>query len=228
MIENRKYVMIRTKEVVLPFGCSKVPQVFDEEDELLLIQAVKENKEIAFVKNDLDGLAEFGCLAKVSSYDYDHSFTNGLQTEFEGINQDLQAAGHAMIPMYKKSDLLECIRNRQLENQRFSDISEVEFLLFDRISVTATLNEININIHKDTEEKYNQNNLGKLSNIIFENIFEPLSFDCIHSLSFYALTRLMQGCSAKNDQFKKTFLKSNSENLRVKSIISLYEKGLLR
>ena len=227
-MKNEKYVIIRTKEVVLPFGFSKVPQVFDEEEELLLIQAVKDNKEIAFAKNDLDGLAEFGCLAKVSSYDYDHSFVKGVQTEFGGINQDLQSSGHAMIPMYKKSDLLECIRNKQLENQQFSDISEVEFLLLDRISVTATLDEIIINVQKDTEEKYNKNNLGKLSNIIFENIFEPLSFDCIHSLSFYALTRLMQGCSAKNDQFKKTFLKSNSENLRVKSIISLYEKGLLR
>lgn len=227
-MKNEKYVIIRTKEVVLPFGFSKVPQVFDEEEELLLIQAVKDNKEIAFAKNDLDGLAEFGCLAKVSSYDYDHSFAKGVQTEFGGINQDLQSSGHAMIPMYKKSDLLECIRNKQLENQQFSDISEVEFLLLDRISVTATLDEIIINVQKDTEEKYNKNNLGKLSNIIFENIFEPLSFDCIHSLSFYALTRLMQGCSAKNDQFKKTFLKSNSENLRVKSIISLYEKGLLR
>ncbi|MBK6915036.1 MAG: hypothetical protein IPH11_15745 [Ignavibacteriales bacterium] len=227
-MKNGKFVIIRTKEAVLPFGCSKVPQVFDEEDELLLIQAVKENKDIAFVKNDLDGLSEFGCLAKVSSYDYDHSFAKGLQTEFGGINQDLRAIGHAMIPMYKKSDLLECIRNKQLENQQFSDISEVEFLLFDRISVNATLDEININFHQDTEEKYNQNNLGKLSNIIFENIFEPLSFDCIHSLSFYALNRFLQGCSAKNDQFKKTFLKSNSENLRVKSIISLYEKGLLR
>ncbi|QQS37123.1 MAG: hypothetical protein IPM56_03995 [Ignavibacteriales bacterium] len=213
---------------MLPFGFSKVPQVFDEEEELLLIQAVKDNKEIAFAKNDLDGLAEFGCLAKVSSYDYDQSFAKGVQTEFGGINQDLQSSGHAMIPMYKKLDLLECIRNKQLENQQFSDISEVEFLLLDRISVTATLDEIIINVQKDTEEKYNKNNLGKLSNIIFENIFEPLSFDCIHSLSFYALTRLMQGCSAKNDQFKKTFLKSNSENLRVKSIISLYEKGLLR
>jgi hypothetical protein len=227
-MKNGKYVIIRTKEAVLPFGCSKVPQVFHEEEELSLIQAVKENKEIAFVKNDLDGLSEFGCLAKVSSYDYDHSFAKGLQTEFGGINQDLQASGHAMIPMYKKSDLLECIRSKQLENQQFSDISEVEFLLFDRIRVTVTLDEININIQKDTKEKYNQNNLGKLSNIIFENIFEPLSFDCIHSLSFYALTILLQGCSAKNDQFKKTFLKSNSENLRVKSIISLYEKGLLR
>lgn len=227
-MKNGKYVIIKTKEAVLPFGCSKVPQVFDEKEELLLIQAVKENKEIAFVKNDLDGLSEFGCLAKVSSYNYDHSFAKGLQTEFGGINQDLQASGHAMIPMYKKSDLLECIRSKQLENQQFSDISEVEFLLFARIRVTVTLDEININIQKDTKEKYNQNNLGKLSNIIFENIFEPLSFDCIHSLSFYALTILLQGCSAKNDQFKKTFLKSNSENLRVKSIISLYEKGLLR
>lgn len=227
-MENGKYAIIRTKEVVLPFGCSKVPQVFDAEEELLLIQAVKENKEIAFVKNDLDGLSEFGCLAKVSSYDYDHSFAKGIQTEFGGINQDLQSSGHAMIPMYKKSDLLDCIRNKQLENQQFSDISEVEFLLLDRISVTATLDEININVQKDTEEKYNKNNLGKLSNIIFENIFEPLLFDCVHSLSFYALTKLLQGCSAKNDQFKKMFLKSNSENQRIKSIISLYEKGLLR
>lgn len=227
-MKNEKYVMIRTKETVLPFGCSKVPQVFDEEEELLLIQAVKENKEIVFIKNDLDGLSEFGCLAKVSSYDYDHSFAKGLQTEFGGINQDLQASGHAMIPMYKKSDLLECIRNKQLENQQFSDISEVEFLLLDRISVTATLDENNINVQKDTEEKYSKNNLVKLSNLIFENIFEPLSFDCVHSLSFYALTKLLPGCSAKNDQFKKMFLKSNSENQRIKSIISLYEKGLLR
>ncbi len=227
-MKNGKYVIIRTKEAVLPFGCSKVPQVFDEEEEFLLIQAVKENKEIAFVKNDLDGMSEFGCLAKVSSYDYDHSFAKVLQAEFGGINQDLQASGYAMIPMYKKSDLLECIRNKQLENQQFSDISEVEFLFLDRISLTAALDEININIQKDIEEKYNQNNLGRLSNIVFENIFEPLSFDCVHSLSFYALNILLNGCSAKNDHFKKTFLKSNSENLRVKSIISLYEKGLLK
>ena len=226
-MENGKYVIIRTKEIVLPFGCSRVPRLFDEEDELLLIQAVKENKEIAFVKNDLDGLSEFGCLAKVSSFDYDHSFAKSLQTEFGGTNQDLQASGLAMIPIYGKSNLLECIKNKQLENQQFSDISEVEFLLLDRISVTTTLDEININLQKDTEEKYNQNNLGKLSNIIFENMVEP-PIDCVHSLSFYALSILLQGCSAKNDQFKKMFLKSNSENQRVKSIISLYEKGLLR
>jgi len=227
MIENRKYVMIRTKEVVLPFGCSKVPQVFDEEDELLLIQAVKENKEIAFVKNDLDGLAEFGCLAKVSSYDYDHSFHGGLQSEFGRINQDLQDSGHAMIPMYKKSDLLESIRTNPFKNQQFSDISEVEFLFFDRISVATGSDGNNICILEDIEEKYNQNDLGELTNIILENIVEPLSVDCVHSLSFYALNKLLQGCSAKNDQFKKMFLKSNSENQRVQSIISLYDKGLL-
>ena len=227
MVENSNYVLIKTKEVVLPFGYSKVPQVLDEEEELLLIQAVKANKEIVFVNKSLDGLSEFGCLAKVSSYNYDNSIAKYLELEFGEINQKLQASGHTMIPIYKKSDLLVSFKNISLGQQQFSDISEVELLLLHRISLTTPIDVNSITILEDIEEEYNRNDFEKLSSIIFENIDE-LSIDCVHSLSFYALSILLQGCSDKINQYKMMFLKSNSENQRIKTLISLYTKGLLR
>ena len=70
MRSKNDFEIIRTKVVVLPYGCSNVTEVIDQEEELILIDAIKENKDIIFVYKDLDGLSEFGCTARVSSYDY--------------------------------------------------------------------------------------------------------------------------------------------------------------
>lgn len=66
MRSSNDFEIIRTKVVVLPYGCSNVTEVIDQEEELIMIDAFKENKDIIFAYKDLDGFLEFGCKARVS------------------------------------------------------------------------------------------------------------------------------------------------------------------
>jgi len=222
MQENSNQIIIMTKGVVLPFGFSKVPEVIDQEEESKLIDAIKENKEIIFVYKGENGLSEYGCTAKVSSYDYLSSYTKIVRSKFKGLENKLNNEGYFGLPIFYKSDLVSDINNLANNPNQFTTLDEIELLLIDVVLINHQLNHISTLIQNNSEANYNVEYLERLNNIISKHSVEH-QFDCFHTLSFYTLTKIMSQNTLHNNLVKQEFLKINSETQRSEKIIKLYE-----
>lgn len=228
MSQNSDYVVVRTKEVVLPFGCcSKVPELLDQEEELILIDAVKENKEIILVYKDLDGLSEFGCTARVSSYDYLNSFTYSVRSNYGPQQKYLKENDHTSLSVFSKSQLISILDRNNPDPKQFSNLNDVELLLLQTVKLSSDPVNHSAVIQNDIIESIDKDDLEKIFYILAENI-DLDSIDCSHTLSFYTLSKILHQNNLRNNLLKLRFLKTNSENQRIKTLISLYDKGLLR
>jgi hypothetical protein len=159
MQENSNQIIIMTKGVVLPFGFSKVPVVIDQEEESKLINAIKENKEIIFVYNGEDGLSEYGCTARVSSYEDSHSYTNLVRSEFNKVLKDLNNSGYSGFPIFNKTDLVSDLGCAIIDPKQFTTLDEIELLLIDVVKIKSMPDGKSVVIQNDKVEKIDKNDL---------------------------------------------------------------------
>ncbi len=226
MQENSNQIIIMTKGVVLPFGFSKVPEVIDQEEESKLIDAIKENKEIIFVYNGENGLSEYGCTARVSSYDNSSSYTNLVHSKFNKVLKDLNNSGYSGFPIFNKTDLVSDLDCAIIDPEQFKTLDEIELLLIDIIQFKPMPDGNSVVLQKDKIEKINKNDLEKIYNILGNNS-GMIQIDCFHTLSFYTLSKILPQNTLRNNLLKLQFLKTNSETQRLKSLIKLYETDQL-
>jgi hypothetical protein len=226
MQENSNQTIIRTKGVVLPFGFSKVPVVIDQEEESKLIDAIKENKEIIFVYNGENGLAEYGCSARVSSYNDSNSYTNLVRSQFNKALKDLNNSGYSGFPIFNKTDLISDLGCAIIDPKQFKTLDEIELLLIDVVQIKSIPDGKSVVIQNDKVEKIDKNDLEKFYSILGDNS-NVNQIDCFHTVSFYTLTKILPQNTLRNNLLKLQFLKTNSETQRMKSIIKLYESNQL-
>ena len=187
---------------------------------------LKENKEIIFVYNGEDGLSEYGCTARVSSYDDSHSYTNLVRSEFNKVLKDLNNSGYSGFPIFNKTDLVSDLDCATIDPKQFKTLDEIELLLIDVVKLKPLPDGNGIVIQNDKIEKINKNDLENIYNILGNNSGK-IQIDCFHTLSFYTLSKILHQNTLRNNLLKLQFLKTNSETQRLKSIIKLYETNQL-
>lgn len=219
-------VIIKTAQIVLPYGFSLVPEVTNEVEKQKLIQAIKENRDIVFIYHDGKDFAEFGCLANVSSPNCEYSFVQIQQNRmFSGV-PGLENSGHNFTQIYSKSDLVKCVKNNQKCLSHFTgDISTTELLLHETVHMTMLPeNKINLAIQPDVEESINPECV-KIIGGTCQELMKENELACIHSLSFFALSLLFPQTTSEAKYVMTKFFQLNSENARLDLLIDSFKKN---